>query len=874
MQPAEPEPGCKRFKQSHNASEAARTRTACNRCRDRKIKCSGSHPCRYCTKQGTPCEFPEHEKKKLYSVTYVEALEKEASQGRGDITSRATSSQQRLDGPEVERSGHLQTENELPEQENAVFTLADTTRDSSQASPIVPDPIMSSSQRFGSHIKELAIEAARSQSSPAVSRLEELDDNVYNVVGKPFSETPRDKSLQWPTQEAAHVLLDTFLGSLGAVQHLIDSRAFSDRLAMFYEKADTASHDDLWDVELLLVLAIGELLTGMPQEMPGLPGTKYFQEALERIPSSFNSLRTAGTLAIEIMGLTAFYLQCADCKDDAYLYAGMGLRLAMTMGMARGTKAVVRLRSDRTHQNRLWWTIYMQERRLAAATGNPFGVCDELISTSLPQDSPGFPSASTLNFNIGVARITGDIIQALYSPQNNSEKRFILQVSKILSDLSDLQSRMPIHHKIDFVEEIRISSRTSATLYLMLLQAKMLTTRPIILHAARMVLTKDGVGPNHETNAPFDKFCSLCIEDACDTLRVLQALRTQNLLSKFGFFDLDAVFSATFVLILACRTHLNSPETKKWLPIAISLLEFLRESGNKVADKRLADIQQMCSYLEVSLEDSTNQMLAMPGVTANSQRANSSALHSLQEVAEAPASQEPQAQIMREGDIEFDIFSLTEGDLDGLQPWDTSMFTLNGTIEVDWGEFERVTSQFHKMQNGFQELYTMTPPNNNLQITDVAVGTASPQLHLNTSAVMYIDSILTTPEHHYCQKKAQIEGVVDLAVEEFYRLREDMTNVFRQHPVNLDIIADLVFLAHEVHSCTITRVNRHLQELKESFAAHREAELASIMDRHPTRLCFIVHKRLTTRLDEALEKVIQHQRLIFLDEGNTIDSYW
>lgn len=84
------QPRTKRLRISPETSEAARTSTACvsfapppqlfpqilmggylprcDACRYRKIKCSGTRPCRYCAKRQKECVFPEAGRKKLYSV--------------------------------------------------------------------------------------------------------------------------------------------------------------------------------------------------------------------------------------------------------------------------------------------------------------------------------------------------------------------------------------------------------------------------------------------------------------------------------------------------------------------------------------------------------------------------------------------------------------------------------------------------------------------------------------------------------------------------------------------------------------------------------------------------------------------------------------
>lgn len=49
-------------------------------------------------------------------------------------------------------------------------------------------------------------------------------------------------------------------------------------------------------------------------------------------------------------------------------------------------------------------------RRLAAATGLPFGISDEFVEAEYPSDAPGFGSSAPLRTNIKIARITSRIL--------------------------------------------------------------------------------------------------------------------------------------------------------------------------------------------------------------------------------------------------------------------------------------------------------------------------------------------------------------------------------------------------------------------------------------------------------------------------------
>jgi proline utilization trans-activator len=178
---------------------------------------------------------------------------------------------------------------------------------------------MSSSLNFGSRIKGIHSEHGTNSVSSA-SICDASPDNVYNLEPGGLKHRRTSTDITWPSEEQAHDLLNTVLTSIGSLQHLIDPRLFFDRLSSLYEEDSSRAHtDDLCYVEVLMVFALGELLQGKMEEGSSFPGATYFLEAVSRLPSLCN-LRKSGTLAIEIMGLFAFFLQCSDRKDDAYVY--------------------------------------------------------------------------------------------------------------------------------------------------------------------------------------------------------------------------------------------------------------------------------------------------------------------------------------------------------------------------------------------------------------------------------------------------------------------------------------------------------------------------------------------------------------------------
>lgn len=183
----------------------------------------------------------------------------------------------------------------------------------------MPDSTTSSSLVFGTQIRSIPNDRLAAVGSlPRHSR--ESPENVYNI--EPGHSYHPDSLLTttWPSEEQAHNLLNVVLTSIGSVQHLIDPRSISDKLSNFYAKGmDGDVESDLWSTEMLMIFALGSLLQGELNDGQTYPGVEYFLKAVDTLPS-LCTLRKSGTLAIEIMGLFAFFLQCSDRKEDAYVY--------------------------------------------------------------------------------------------------------------------------------------------------------------------------------------------------------------------------------------------------------------------------------------------------------------------------------------------------------------------------------------------------------------------------------------------------------------------------------------------------------------------------------------------------------------------------
>ncbi|KAH7475868.1 hypothetical protein FOMA001_g10642 [Fusarium oxysporum f. sp. matthiolae] len=606
-----PEPGPRpppsRARRGDGVGVGLRTSTACLVCRDKKVKCSGTRPCVYCVKRDLNCVFTRPSRRRLYSVTHIRNLEERVAQYEnrdgtwhrmtshfltrlsgadfirdiGQAGSEQPASAHSLPSPGAQRppslsggraegsASHDGQDTQQQQQQPSLAPQSPHREDlrpavTSSAKPnpgsraLAPGTSLSSSDTFSSELRTLLTERSRPNPGP--------------VSARPADATPRsmcqsrlgtDKIKYWPTEEDAYSMLNIVVLNVGISQHLFDVRTFSDNLfSLFNDDAVDTGVTELWYAECLLVFAIGRLLQAKWDDMSKPPGDEFFQEALKRMPD-LSSLRKQGVLGIELMGLSALYLQIADRKEDAYLYASTALRLSLGLSLHKSGSYRSHRRSEAVHRNRLWWSIYMQERRLAAAVGFPISISDAEITATQPADQIGYQSAAAIAVNAKLAQITGRITTTIYSQNNDQEAIFIMEVQDILHSLRKVENDMPV--------EIAGGSNPAE---LLLNEAPLSSSQ---LSSARTIASLH--------------------------LTVNQLLAdTLDKPAKHAFLDLDCLFSTGFIFVLAVIINSDKAQAYQGIESVRSILMHLSNLGNRAATKRLAEIDQMCASLTLETE--------------------------------------------------------------------------------------------------------------------------------------------------------------------------------------------------------------------------------------------------------------------------------
>ena len=194
------------------------------------------------------------------------------------------------------------------------------------------------------------------------------------------------RSLPFPSPEQYRVHLDFYFQDINACHPCINEADFR----ICSEKIIASPHLDRRDSCFLalhyIMFACSEVLQefSAPQEARPLPGWVWYSAADELIGrSKFNG---QGDLSlIQFLILEAFYLTHEDKPNAAYNISGLACRLCFQFGLHQQSRWEESNDSYQAHmKQRILWTAYFVDRRIALSCGRPYGMNDRDIEVDFP----------------------------------------------------------------------------------------------------------------------------------------------------------------------------------------------------------------------------------------------------------------------------------------------------------------------------------------------------------------------------------------------------------------------------------------------------------------------------------------------------------
>ncbi|KAJ6114271.1 hypothetical protein N7486_000049 [Penicillium sp. IBT 16267x] len=636
-----------------------RSMVACNRCRHRKTKCAGHppEPCAACVDVGESCVYSEAEKRVSITESYYRYLQSQARTSRNSDSQSAPSVSQSV----PERDSPLERDDWWYKGTDNLFVNTSGEHQFVGAS---------STTHLAKRLNPSTLDDTHPLYEPASLR------RPVDSVLPPLPPLENAKRLFWVQYDY-----------IGTIFSLIQPAQFDKRLDFVYHNPPDFSHREscLVICQILLVIAFG-LLYSINQWSgdDGPPGFTYFRHALRFLPDIHEDLM-ASILHVEVLCYIAYYLQNLNRRDAAFLYIGLALRMAISLGLHQEVSHEDFSEADRNRRRRAWWSVYSLDRLLSVKSGNPITIHDEDIDMMWPTSdgtSDPWPSIVLTHYT-QLSRILGRIGEEIYRKKPRSGSNLILSVQSITSDLSKWLRDAPDRLRIDFTTLDTHVNRETVSINLHFYSCINMTARPLVFYIIQRRIDagllggtedwKEGLAPN--TIAVIDN----CITAAKATIFIMDAAKKHNLIATYGYLDGEYIFSAALLLVMVNAAFPFNENNARTMGTALSLLRSMADRGNTYLSSRHSLLLELQAAIEPNPSTSILDHIGLP---ANDPATPMSTLTSVPQEAHAPVPAEvwlrpPDLPSLQDMSFQFDLD-------DDSALWEGALDRINIDMDTDW----------------------------------------------------------------------------------------------------------------------------------------------------------------------------------------------
>ncbi|KEY80002.1 transcription factor C6 [Aspergillus fumigatus] len=395
---------------------------------------------------------------------------------------------------------------------------------------------------------------------------------------------------QLPPYEFAKRLFWVQYAYIGTIFSLLQPEDFEERLnAVYHHPPDFSNREScLVYCQVLLVIAYG-LMYSVNQWSgdDGPPGFKYFKHALRFLPD----IHEEGSIFfVEVLCYVAYYMQNLNRRDAAFLYIGLALRMAISLGLHQEVSHPDVSDADRYRRRRAWWSVYSLDRLLSVKSGNPITIQDEDIGTLWPIPEGGAVSAPWPSVVLTHYTQLSRILE-IYRKKPRSGSNLLASVQSITNDLSDWLRQVPDRLRIDFTTLDTHINRESVSIFLHFYSCINMTARPLVFYVIQRRLDAETGGPtandwkeglSQNTVAVIES----CITAARATTLIMDAAARHNLVATYGYLDGEYIFSAALLLVMVNAAFPHNETNARTMDMALNLLRSMADRGNTYLGSR------------------------------------------------------------------------------------------------------------------------------------------------------------------------------------------------------------------------------------------------------------------------------------------------
>ena len=414
---------------------------ACEYCRTKKYKCSGTWPCQHCEKHKVDCVFEAAETNAagLYPASYVKSLEERIERLNAATALTQFTPPSTLTAPsshgEEHANGMRNATRGGSNSGTALHVYHETPRvereQSDEATPEIAD--------VNRHTQGIEFHG----SSSSVAFLGSIQDRVRGRSDKSQSAI-QDMSLVNTLHNTGFSPQDAFPDSQNASKsNEMDKAFFSPRASMFLDAYFSNQHfihpmidketvyrksEELWKVFpdppqssfvnlYLALIAMGALIKTWNEE--SVMGMRRFDWSRNAFRRAASNLQSAGTRN-DIETIQTYFIMAKVCQNElnpslAYVYIGLAIRLALSAGINRETRKKDRDtgRPQTTIESKTWWGIYSFEIEMSFSLGRPDTLGSDLYH-NIPMPPVDESATAVIPVMVDFAKITRSVALEIY----------------------------------------------------------------------------------------------------------------------------------------------------------------------------------------------------------------------------------------------------------------------------------------------------------------------------------------------------------------------------------------------------------------------------------------------------------------------------
>ncbi|KAJ9365471.1 transcriptional regulator family: Fungal Specific TF [Paecilomyces variotii] len=548
--------------ESSNAKDSAERRKitrACDYCKEKKTRCTGTLPCLRCTKLSLSCEY-------------------NAAYSRGLPPSPPPAPESTLRYVAASPAVSQRTPKRLGPQRRHKSSGAASPRNSPEPGAtdlegnyLGPASGISFLNRVWRRLNQDEVatipSGLRDESSKSAS--------VFMFGDRPFSDYG-ETGFSLPPLHRALELIEVYFDFAIVTYRFLHRGLVESWLKEMYEREISSARPPTGDITakaaiLLMVFAIG---TMYEEKKPGNAGLAEFHES-ERwyVASKAMSYNETGKPRLETIQARlgqCLYLLSSSRANECWYRFGTTLQLVTALGLHRRRPAKL-LKDGKAYlenelRKRTFWSAYILDKYLSVTFGRPRLLHDEDIDQDLPDEVndedmlPGdqknkvAPSDCVMTgtiMHIRLCRLVGEISRQVYTIRPSSKTAPLEAALRLTLELEEWKESLP-----PLFKSIRPSSlvaplcRQSQVLQLAYSHAMIHATRSFLLNdftdfTRRPLVTKDKI------NCHVQK----CIDAAKDTMLLVDDLAAQGILVQSFWFTHYVCFCAIIVVYIYTIQH-------------------------------------------------------------------------------------------------------------------------------------------------------------------------------------------------------------------------------------------------------------------------------------------------------------------------------